>query len=136
MNTIKNLFEQEVIKKIQANNTLDKKLEESRLGFNRGISYLENLCDQLQEHIPTLGCELKVNENKTSGHFIFDANNCRIVIQLWGKYDESGTSRAGFYELGQEFILFYKGGYLRAGESFEKELIKEIVSKLNLVQMQ
>lgn len=136
MSTITNFFEQEVIKKIQAKNTLDKKLEESELGFNKGISYLENLCEQLQEHIPTLGYELKVNENKTSGHFILDANNCRIPIQIWGRYDEGGSTRAGFYEIGQEFVLFYKGGYWRAGESFEKLLIKDIVNNLNLVQMQ
>jgi hypothetical protein len=136
MSTITNFFEQEVIKKIQAKNTLDKKLEESRLGFNKGISYLENLCEQLQEHIPTLGYELKVNENKTIGHFILDANNCRIPFQIWGKYDESGVTRAGFYEIGQEFIVLYKSNYWRAGESFEKLLIKDIVNNLNLVQMQ
>ena len=138
MNTIKNLFEQEVIKKIQANNTLDKKLEESRLGFNRGISYLENLCDQLQEHIPTLNCELKVNEDKTSGDFIFYANNCRISIQFWGRYDENGSGRMGFYykDENQSCVFYYKGIYLGSGQQFEQLLISDIVNNLNLVQMQ
>jgi hypothetical protein len=136
MSTIKNLFEQEVIKKIQANNDLNKKLKESKLGFNRGISYLEDLCQQLQDHIPTLGCELKVDENNTSGHFIFDANNCRVVIQLWGRYDENGSGRAGFFEKNQEFTLFYKNSYWSDKEDFEKLLIEEIVNKLNVIQMQ
>ena len=135
MNTIKNLFEQEVIKKIQANNALDKKIEESRLGFNKGISYLENLCEQLQEHIPTLGCELKAI-SKTNGHFIFDANNCRIVIQLWGKYNADGGLRMGFYDTNQDFTLMYKNTYWTGKEDFQKELIAEIVDKLNVVQMQ
>lgn len=136
MSTITNFFEQEVIKKLQAKNNLDKKLEESRLGFNKGISYLENLCEQLQEHIPTLGCELEVKENKTSGHFIFDANKCRIVIQLWGNYNEDGSSRAGYYYKSQDFVLFYKNVYWQPKEDFEQELIKDIVSKLDIVQMQ
>lgn len=135
MCTIKNLFEQEVIKKIQSNNALDKKLKESSLGFNRGISYLEDLCQQLQEHIPTLGCELKVNDNKLSGHFIFDANNCRIVIQLWGRYDETGHESMAFNG-SQEFILFYKNMYWESGETFEKLLISDIVNNLNIIQMQ
>ena len=134
MSTITNFFEQEVIKKIQAKNTLDKKLEESRLGFNKGISYLENLCNQLQEHIPTLSCELEVN-SKSNGYFVFIINKCRIIIKLWGKYDKNGSSNVGFYRIGQEFVLFYKNNYWEGKEDFEQELIKEIVSKLDIVQM-
>ena len=83
MSKIKQLFEQEILKKIQESNELDKKLEASRLGFNKGISYLENLCEELQTHIPTLGCQLKINDSKSSGHFIFDANNCRIYEKAY-----------------------------------------------------
>jgi len=136
MSTIKQLFEQEVVKKIQANTQLNEKLEASRLGFNRGISYLENLCEQLQEHIPTLGCELKMNDNRSSGHFIFDANNCRIPIQFWGKYDEKGGIRTGFFEKEQEFTIYYKNAYWSGKEDFQKVLIAEIVDKLNVIQMQ
>jgi len=136
MSKIKQLFEQEILKKIQASNELDKKLEASRLGFNKGISYLENLCEELQTHIPTLGCQLKINDrSKSSGHFIFDANNCRIPIQLWGEYDESGQTRMGF-SIGQEFTLFYKNVYWRGKEDFEQLLINDIVNKLNLIQIQ
>lgn len=138
MSTIKQLFEQEVLKKIQASNEIDKKLEVSRLGFNRGISYLENLCEQLQEHIPTLGCELKMNEDKSSGYFIFDANNCRMPIQLWGRYGENGGNRAGFwkYDENKNYVLYYKGVYFESDQSFEQVLISDIVSKLNVIQMQ
>lgn len=136
MSTIKHFFEQEVIKKIQASNDLDKKLKESRLGFNRGISYLENLCEQLQEHIPTLGCELEVEDNKTSGHFIFDANDCRIVIKFWGRYNDDGSQRMGFNKQDDYFILFYENMYLKAGETFEKLLVGNIVNKLKIIQMQ
>jgi hypothetical protein len=137
MSKIKQLFEQEILKKIQASNELDKKLEASRLGFNKGISYLENLCEELQTHIPTLGCQLKINDrSKSSGHFIFDANNCRIPIQLWGEYDEEGRARAGFSYKGQEFTLFYKNVYWRGKEDFEQLLINDIVNKLNLIQIQ
>jgi hypothetical protein len=134
MSTITNFFEQEVIKKIQAKNTLDKKLEESRLGFNKGISYLENLCNQLQEHIPTLSFELEVN-SKSNGYFVFIINKCRIVIKFCGKYNDDGSSRIGFYRIGHEFVLFYKNNYWEGKEDFEQELIKEIVSKLDIVQM-
>jgi hypothetical protein len=136
MSTIKHFFEQEVIKKIQANSDLDKKLKESRLGFNRGISYLENLCEQLQEHIPTLGCELRMNDSMSSGHFIFDANNCRIPIQFWGRYNDNGSQRMGFSKQDEYFILFYENMYLKAGETFEKLLVGNIVNKLNVIQMQ
>lgn len=135
MSKITNFFEQEVIKKIQAKNTLDKNLEESKLGFNKGMSYLENLCKQLQKHIPNLDYNIEVNSS-SKGYFIFVANNHRFVIQLWGKYDESGSSRAGIYNTSQEFVLFYKNNYWEPKENFEQELIKEIVSKLDIVQMQ
>lgn len=136
MSKIKQLFEQEILKKIQASNELDQKLESSRIGFNKGISYLENLCEELQTHIPTLGCQLKINDSKSSGHFIFDANNCRIPIQIWGEYDENGQARNGFSYKRQEFTLFYKGSYWRGEEDFEQLLINDIVNKLNLIQIQ
>jgi hypothetical protein len=136
MSKIKQLFEQEILKKIQASSELDQKLEASRIGFNKGISYLENLCEELQTHIPTLGYQLKINDSKSSGHFIFDANNCRIPIQLWGEYDENGQARSGFSYKGQEFTLFYKNAYWRGKESFEQLLINDIVNKLNLIQIQ
>jgi len=136
MSKIKNLFEQELVKKIQAENNLNEKLKASKIGFNKGISYLENLCQELQVHIPTLGCELKINDSKTSGHFIFDANNCRIVIQFWGEYDEDGKARMGFSYKEQEFTLFYKDAYWRGKEDFEQLLIADIVNKLSLIQMQ
>ena len=90
----------------------------------------------MQTHIPTLGCQLKINDSKSSGHFIFDANNCRIPIQFWGEYNEEGIARAGFSYKGQEFILFYKGAYWRGKEDFEQLLINDIVNKLNLIQIQ
>jgi hypothetical protein len=137
MNTIKQLFEQEVVKKIQANNQLDKKLEESKLGFNRGISYLGNLCEQLQEHIPTLSCEFEVKDNKTSGHFVFYANNFKIVIQFWGKYNDDGSQRMGFNNQDDDyFVLFYENMYFKDGETFEKLLVANIVNKLKVIQMQ
>jgi hypothetical protein len=134
MSTIKHFFEQEVIKKIQASNDLDKKLKESRLGFNRGISYLENLCEQLQEHIPTLSCELEVN-SESNGYFVFIINKCRIVIKFWGKYNDDGSSRAGFSNAEEHFILFYESMYWKGGETFEKLLVSNIVNKLNVIQM-
>jgi hypothetical protein len=134
MSTIKHFFEQEVIKKIQASNDLDKKLKESRLGFNRGISYLENLCEQLQEHIPTLGCQLEVEDDNTSGNFIFDANNCRIVIKFWGRYNNDGSER--IRSNAEDFTLFYKNKYWGHKQEFEKLLVSDIVNNLNVIQMQ
>ena len=131
MSKIKQLFEQEILKKIQASNELDKKLEASRLGFNKGISYLENLCEELQTHIPTLGCQLKINDsNKSKGHFIFDANNCRIPIQLWGEYDEEGGlfwEDSILSEILSVFIsfIFNRTPYIRSYITFQS--IKRIV---------
>lgn len=136
MHNITDLFEQEVLKKIKAKNDLDKKLETSRLGFNRGVSYLENIWNDLQKHIPSLDCELKINvESNSSGHFIFVANHCRIVIQVWGVYGKDGSSRAGCFEDGKDFTLFYKNYYFTGGAQFEKELVSEIVSKFDVVQV-
>lgn len=137
MEHITELFEKEVAAKIKAKTILKDKLSESRYGFNTGVDYLEKIFEELERHMPSLRSELHMGTcpNKSIGHYIFVVNESRLVIQLWGRYDQNGSERAGFDRQDQKFTLLYKSFYWKGGKEFEENLVKELVNKLDVVQM-
>jgi hypothetical protein len=129
---IESMIKKSLQEKLERESQLEEKIAESERGMKAGLKAIQDILDEVKQHLPDLGYEI-VYESRVKLRYTIHFSTLDIPFDIWGKYNINGGIHAGFRPLGGAYVytVYYNGRYYCEGniQDLMGAIIKALVNR-------